>query len=246
MFKYSISILISMLIMAITISGCISIDSGGIAFSSLHGSGEIITEERQISGFNQIHLQGAGNVFLTRGAAQNVQVETDDNIMPFIETRVENSRLIISHARKNIRPGVLNIHISAANLRGVSISGSGDITGNEIFSSDTFYADIAGSGDIALKVNAERLESSISGSGSINLSGSTRSYDATITGSGDVDAFDLQTTESSVVITGSGDCRVSVLENLTAKITGSGDVLYKGNPRLSQSITGSGKVKDRN
>ena len=67
-----------------------------------------------------------------------------------------------------------------------------------------------------------------------------------VKGSGDVDAFDLQTRNSSVVITGSGNSRVSAADKLQAKITGSGDVLYKGHPQISQSITGSGKVKDRN
>ncbi len=114
------------------------------------------------------------------------------------------------------------------------------------FNSDSFYADIAGSGDIAIKVSANRLESNISGSGSIHLSGSANSYDATITGSGDVDAFELRARDSSVVITGSGNCRLSVSDKLRAKITGSGDVLYKGYPEINQTITGSGSVKDRN
>jgi len=166
--------------------------------------------------------------------------------MPYIQTEVENGKLEISHERKNIRPTVLTIHITAANLEGVAISGSGDITADEEFISDRFYADIAGSGDIAIKVSANHLESNISGSGSIYLSGSTNSYDATITGSGDVDAFELQARDSSVAITGSGNCRISVADKLRAKITGSGDVLYKGQPQISQSITGSGKVKKRN
>ncbi len=246
MFKNFIVFLSTIPGMAIALSGCIEINSNGVRFSSIYGSGEIITEERQVAGFNQIHLRGAGNVFLTRASFQQVQVETDDNIMPHIGTRVDDSRLIISHVQKNLRPTVLNIHITTPDLEGVSISGSGDISGNEEFRSVRFYTDIAGSGDIALKVSADRLESNISGSGSVYLAGSATFYDATITGSGDVDAFDLQVKESSIVITGSGNCRVSVLDRLTARITGSGDVLYKGHPRLSQSITGSGKVKDRN
>jgi hypothetical protein len=141
---------------------------------------------------------------------------------------------------------VLTIHITAATLEGVAISGSGDITGNEEFISDRFYADIAGSGDISMTVKVGHLQSNISGSGSIYLSGSANTYDAKITGSGDVDAFDLQTRNSAVVITGSGNCRVNVSDKLQAKITGSGDVLYKGDPRISQAITGSGKVKDQN
>jgi hypothetical protein len=203
-------------------------------------------EKRDAPIFNQIHLKGRGKVILTRAARQNVRVETDENLMPYIRTEVEYGKLVISHESKSIRPTVLKIYISATNLEGVSISGSGDVSGNEEFNSDRFYADIAGSGDMSLNVRANSLESGISGSGSIYLVGSADSYDATITGSGDVDAFEMQARESSVVITGSGNCRVNVSERLSAKITGSGDVLYRGHPQISKNITGSGKVKDRN
>jgi len=234
------------LLTSVFVFGCIVINGDGFSTERVYGSGAVISEKREVPLFDQIHLKGAGKVILSRAESQGVRLETDDNIMPHIRTEVENGKLVISHERKRIRPTVLTFYITAANLQGVAISGSGDITGNQKFISDRFYADIAGSGDISLRVNTERLESNISGSGSIYLSGSTNSYDATITGSGDVDAFELQAGESSVIITGSGNCRVNVSNQLQAKITGSGDVLYKGHPQISKTITGSGKVKDRN
>jgi hypothetical protein len=228
-------------------SGCIVIDLNGCSAQSVRGSGTVISESRQVPEFRELRLEGRGKVALTRGNRSSVEVTTDDNILPSIETEVTNGKLIISHEKgKNLRPTTLNFAITVKDLAGISIAGSGDIIGNEEFNSERLYTDIAGSGDIAIKVNADRLESSISGSGSISLSGSTNSYDARITGSGDIDAFELQARDSSVVITGSGNCRIRVSDKLRAKITGSGDVLYKGHPQISQSITGSGKVKDRN
>jgi hypothetical protein len=231
----------------IFISGCIVIDLNGCSSQRVPGSGEVISESRQVPEFKEIRLEGMGKVALTQGNLSSIEVTTDDNIQPSIETEVTNGKLIISHEKgKNLRPTTLNFTITVKDLEGISIAGSGDIIGNEEFNSERLYTDIAGSGDIAIKVSVDSLESSISGSGSISLSGSANSYDARITGSGDIDAFDLQTTDSSVVITGSGNCRIRVSDRLRAKITGSGDVLYKGDPRISQSITGSGKVKDRN
>jgi len=228
-------------------SGCIVIDLNGCSAQRINGSGNVISESRQVSDFSEIRLEGQGKVTLVQGDLSALEVTTDDNIMPHVETDVKYGKLIISHAEdKNLRPTMLNFTITVRRLAGISVSGSGDIVGNEEFKSDKFYADIAGSGDIAVKVNADRLESSISGSGSISLSGLTNSYDARITGSGDVDAFEMRAKDASVVITGSGNCRISASEMLQAKITGSGDVLYIGHPRISETITGSGKVRDRN
>jgi hypothetical protein len=234
-------------LVSIFISGCIVIELNGCSGQSVRGSGKIISESRQVPEFRELRLEGRGKVALTQGNRSSVEVTTDDNILPSIETAVTNGKLIISHEKgKNLRPTTLQFTITVKDLEGISIAGSGDIIGNEEFNAAKFYADIAGSGDIAIKVSADRLESGISGSGSISLSGSANTYDAIITGSGDVDAFDLKTRDSSVVITGSGNCRIRVSDRLQAKITGSGDVLYKGDPRISQSITGSGKVKNRN
>jgi hypothetical protein len=231
----------------IFISGCIVIDLNGCSGQRVRGSGTVISESRQVPEFRELRLEGRGKVLLSKGSRSSIEVTTDDNILPSIETEVTNGKLIISHKEgMNLKPTTLNFTIIVKDLAGISIAGSGDIIGNEVFNSARLYTDIAGSGDIAIKVSADRLESSISGSGSISLSGSTKSHDARITGSGDIDAFELQTTDSSVVITGSGNCKIRVSDKLQAKITGSGDVLYKGHPRISQSITGSGKIKNQN
>ena len=46
--------------------------------------------------------------------------------------------------------------------------------------SDTFYAEISGSGDMDLEVETGDLASKISGSGSIDLSGKTDDYTVSI------------------------------------------------------------------
>ena len=100
MFRKSIAIMAALIIMAMAVTSCIIIDSEGIALTSVDGSGEIIAEERDVPAFNQINLRGAGKVTLTKGSYQHVQVETDDNIMPHIETKVNNGKLTISHEKK--------------------------------------------------------------------------------------------------------------------------------------------------
>ena len=228
-------------------SGCIVIDLDGCSATRIQGSGIVVSELRNLPEFSEIRLEGMGKVEIKQGGRSAIEVITDDNIQSSIETEVKSGKLIISHGRgRNLRPTRLSFTIAVKDLEGISVAGSGQASCDHKLVSDHFFAEISGAGDITLAVETARLESDISGSGSIYLSGSANTYDARITGSGDVDAFDLQTGDSSVVITGSGNCRVRVSDNLQAKITGSGDVLYKGEPRISQSITGSGKVKDRN
>ena len=234
------------LLAAVFASGCIVIDLNGCSSAKVTGSGNVVSETRQVAEFNKIHIKGAGKAFLTQGDRPAIEIKTDDNIMPVIKTEVTEGKLVVSHEGYNLRPTTLNYFITVGDLKAVAVSGSADITGNGIFASDNFSADISGSGDMQLELEVGSLESDISGSGSMLFSGKTDFLDASITGSGDISALDLEARNVSLKITGSGDCEVSASETLNVKITGSGDVKYKGSPQISQKITGSGKLRRRN
>jgi hypothetical protein len=236
-----LSAFLGMAVIVFTITGCIIIING----KSAQGSGKIITQEREVAEFNKVLLKGSGKVFLTPGEKQLLEIKTDDNIMPLIETDVSGDKLTISHGKHHLRPTVFEVFITVKDLAGVAISGSGDIIGKGRFVTDTFYAEISGSGDVDLEVETGKLESKISGSGSIRLAGKAQDYRVSISGSGEINAFDVEAENISVKISGSGDCRVYATESLDAKISGSGDVYYKGRPRINTKISGSGSLKSR-
>jgi hypothetical protein len=73
-------------------SGCIVIDLNGCSAQSVKGSGNVISESRQVTEFNKIRLEGQGKVVLTQGNQSSLKVTTDDNILPFIETGVKNGK----------------------------------------------------------------------------------------------------------------------------------------------------------
>jgi Putative auto-transporter adhesin, head GIN domain len=227
-------------------AGCIVIDLDGCSKKKVKGSGNLISEERQVSEFNQIVLKGMGKITLASGEQQNLNIKTDDNIVSLIETTVRNGELKISHNAWNIRPTTLEFLITVKDLKGVAVSGSGNISGKDRFFSEDFFINVSGSGNISLDLETQQLDSDVSGSGLIRLAGKSNSHDASITGSGKIRAFDMETRNASISITGSGDCNLNVSEKLQAKVTGSGDLRYKGRPQLSTKVTGSGSVENEN
>jgi len=240
-------ILMGILILVATMaSGCIVVDLNGCSKETVKGSGEVVTEERQLPEFKTIKLKGIGRVVLTQGQTHSIGIQTDDNIMPLIETEVYADQLIISQGKYYLRPTKLEYNITVAHLNGIAISGSGEVIGKSRFVSEDFYAKISGSGDMALELDVKDLETKISGSGSMNLVGQTNRHDATISGSGKINAFDMSTRNVSLKISGSGDCKVNATETLDARISGAGDVIYTGHPRITSKISGSGKLESRN
>lgn len=236
---------ISLLVAAIA-SGCIVVDLNGCGQGTVKGSGNVVTEERPVAEFKTITLKGGGRVVLTQGQRHSIAIQTDDNIMSLIETEVQNEQLVISQGDYNLRPTILEFNISVTNLKGIAISGSGEVVGKSRFVSEDFFAKISGSGDMALELDVANLETKISGSGSMHLSGQTDRHEAKISGSGKINAFNMYTKDVALKISGSGDCKVTATEILDARISGSGDVFYKGQPRIISKISGSGSLESRN
>ena len=239
---YIVGILILVATMA---TGCIVVDLNGCSKETVKGSGEVVTEERHLPEFKTIKLKGVGRVLLTQGQTHSIGIQTDDNIMPLIETEVNADQLVISQGNYNLRPTILDFNITVAHLKGVAISGSGEVIGKSRFVSEDFFAKISGSADMALELDVKYLETEISGSGSINLAGQTNRHEAKISGSGKINAFDMPARNVSLKVSGSGDCKVNATETLDAKISGAGDVVYTGRPRITSKISGSGKLESR-
>jgi hypothetical protein len=239
--KIRFRLLIVLTVASFCVSGCIVVING----KSVQGSGNIIMEEREVVEFRKVHLKGSGKVFLTPGETQFLEIKTDDNIMPLIETEVRGDKLTISHGNNRLRPTYFEVYITIQKLEGVGISGSGDIVGNERFVTDMLHVEISGSGDMDLEVETGLLENKISGSGSLQLSGKAEEYTISVSGSGKINAFGVDAKHVSVRVSGSGDCRISASESLDARISGSGNVYYKGRPRINTKISGSGSLQSR-
>jgi Putative auto-transporter adhesin, head GIN domain len=223
-----------------------------IAMSSCHyvngrhisGSGTTGTEQRSITGFTGVETRGSIDIIVSQGS-YNVKVETDQNLLQYVETNVENGHLIVRF-RQGVSIGNYHsakVYVTAPELNAFETHGSGNINGQgKIADKNKMDVDISGSGDIELSLDCPLIKTETHGSGNITLDGETKSISCGISGSGDVRAANLKSETVKVSVHGSGDVQVYASESLDAEISGSGDVHYKGAPRISTSVHGSGSV----
>lgn len=211
----------------------------------VRGDGNIVTEDRSITGFEGVESNDMFEVFITSGADNSVKVEADKNLMDYIETEVRGNVLRIKSAdRYSLKPSkTIKVYLTAPTFSVIKVAGSGSITGqNEIVATERISVGTAGSGDIILEVKAPAVAIDIAGSGNITVKGETGTVNGTIAGSGDIRAADLRTRDASVDIAGSGSTSIHAEEKLDVSIAGSGDVKYKGNAKISSHIAGSGSI----
>lgn len=214
------------------------------------GNGDMTNQERRVSDYDQVALEGSMDVELVAGREGHLKIEAESNLMEYILTEVSGGKLKI-YIKKgyNVQPSwnkSIKITVPFENLDQVSLTGSGDIYNSDKINAGEFRVQVTGSGDINLDLEAASVSGTITGSGDIVLRGSTRSFECKVTGSGDFQAYDLKAEHVSASVSGSGDIEVSPLQELRARITGSGDITYMGNPEKQDFRTaGSGAVSRR-
>ncbi len=235
------------MVLCMTVSSCfIDVDDDDGFFGCVDGDGPIVEQTLTLDEFSGIELNLPIEVILTQGDVQQVVVEGKQNIIDELERDVRSGVWEIE-TRDCVRDiGNMKIFITIPEIRELSIAGSGEIFGDNVFIVNDVELQISGSGDMDLAMEGDDFEAVITGSGNIKLEGIADELDLKITGSGDISAFDMDALRARVEITGSGNAEVSVQDELDVKISGSGDVRYKGTPSLDVSISGSGRVVDAN
>ncbi len=225
--------------------------AAGCRFGPFHvvrGNGDVQKEERKLSDFKSVDARGFFNVYLTQGDTYHVALEGESNILPDINTRVEDGKLIIS--TKN---GVdfttnsdLNVYVTLPQVSRVVLSGSGNvISKTNLTSTEPMSFSLNGSGDLKVQVDAPKVETSLAGSGRLALVGQTRDLKVEIAGSGTFKGDSLKSEQAKVSIMGSGSAFIFSSVSLDVTIGGSGDVYYWGDPAISSHIFGSGTLNKK-
>ncbi len=191
----------------------------------VHGSGKQASENRDVSKFNKIEMQGAYDVDVKLGSKQSVAISGDDNLIKLVETKVTDGTLVLS-TKENVHPSKkLRVTITAPNLQSFALKGAGDVNIQGIHE-DNFAIDLRGAGDLTAAGEAKKLSVTLKGAGYVKL-------------------YDLHSENASVDLSGAGDVNVYASKYLKAKVSGVGDLSYKGHPAtVEKDKSGVGDIKD--
>lgn len=211
---------------------------------ALIGSGAILTETRTANDFTGLDVSVPGNIYVTQGQTFSVQVRAEENLLPYLQTRVEGKNLHVYFSRNVRSVDGLEVRITMPALKNVQMSGSGRLDTDGAFAGNTLNLGLSGSGRLYLNdMTYPYIAANVSGSGKMFVNGQSEDMDLNMSGSGELDALGCPTKVAEAHLSGSGTIRVRVSETLKAHVSGSGTIWYEGSPSLESHISGSGKVR---
>ncbi len=227
--KFGLLVLIGAVLLGVVLANSISygkVSLGDvISFrSGIKGSGNVVTESRNASPFTSVRVRGVFNVNIVAGGTQSIEVEAEDNLMPFIEAEVDGGTLVI-RSSKSLKPTQpLTVRISVENIEQIRASGASTVS--------------------LENVNNPSLIIDVNGASKTVVSGTTADLNIDVSGASRVDAVDLLAQNATVDASGASKATVKTAESLKAKSSGASSIRYAGSPgNVDAKRSGAGSVE---
>jgi len=155
--KFSWLFAISLLIVLFTSAFC--------SFDHIKGSGRVVSKDYPIEHFKALEVSGYFDVELNQTGKESLKIEADDNLMQYIETKVENETLQI-RIKDHIEIGrskKMKIHLSFADLHKIEVSGAATLHALSAVREKDMKIEISGAADLNMDFFTESLHIEESG-----------------------------------------------------------------------------------
>ena len=197
--------------------------------NSKTGSGNIISNTRNVGAFNAISASGSVNVSVQNGP-QSVIVETDDNIMRYVETTVKGNTLKIRLKNiHNLRNSTVNVYVTTPKITDVNGSASAEIESIGIIKSDSEIELKASSGsEIQIDADAPSVKADASSGGAVTVSGRTRDVTTKASSGSNLNAADLKAENARANASSGASIKVSASVSIKADASSGATVRYTG------------------
>jgi len=199
--------------------------SACFGLNSLHGSGNVKTEARTVKGFDRVDVSGSAKLIIEQGESESLTITADDNLLDYLTSDVEGSKLILGVKSGNSLQPTAPITYKLIVKKLNAIGASGSITVD------------------AKDIQTDSLTVAVSGSGELSISGNSNEQKIAISGSANYKAESFSTKDTSISISGSGKAVLAASNRLDVEVSGAGEVRYIGEPKITKNISGSGIVE---
>ena len=218
--------------------------------SSCHfttGSGNIISETRVTGNFTGISAAGGFNVEVKTGPVTEVIVESDDNIIKYIETEVSGNILKIRlRDHINVSNAHLKVYVTASGISNIAASAGSDVVVKDVLKSEnTLHFTASSAGTIISEIEAPEVEAGASSGAKLQLTGKTRNFTAIASSGANIKTRDLFS-ENTVVSASSGsNIYVHASVSLQAKASSGADIKYHGAANVQKTVSSGGSVEKK-
>lgn len=208
------------------------------------GSGDLVSEQRNVKKFKAISVGGDFNVTLRQSANFKVNIEADDNIIDDIQTDVDDEKLHISF-EDNIRFSntTANVLIEAPEFVYIRGAASARIKSeNNLSSGNKIKVDASSAANLQLSIDAPDANAEASSGSSIYLKGHTKNLDSEASSGAQLNTSELLAENVKAQASSGATLKLHASVQLNAQASSGASIAYRGNPTVSKQESSGGSI----
>jgi len=232
MFK---SIILLGMLMAILLTGC--------GQSPITGSGNVVTQEEVISGFDKVEVSHAFKVNISQGETFSVVVRMDDNLFEYLDVVKQGSTLKIGLKTDRISrdDSTREAEVTMPDLTGLDLRGASQVTLTGFKSTNALNLDLSAASHLRGDIEAGDTQIDVSDASQVTLRGSAGDVTMDdVSGASTVDLADFPVVNANVTARDSSVITVNASGTLDVDAKSASEVYYVGNPTLGEIDTSGG------
>jgi hypothetical protein len=234
-------------------------------FGVITGTGAIITQNYDLSGFSRIEVSSAFEATITPSDTYSISITAYENLFDYFEVNKTSDTLRIRMKPGGFTTSNPKVVITLPVLTYLSLSGashgsargfvskadttlevSGASSLDVVIATGKSYVDVSGASKLSGSLTTTDSRMEISGASRADLKGFAQIMDISISGASTGDMFDFTAQDVKTDISGASTLNLTVKGKLDAQASGASTINYKGTPTFGKTdVTGASSLNKK-
>jgi hypothetical protein len=214
--------------------------------TGIQGSGNIIKEKRVVTvPFEKIVSSSGVTVIVEQGAPASLEVETDDNLLQYVITKIENGTLIVKIEKSINTQSPINVIVKMPTIASLESSSGSTISSKNTLRGDGISLNTSSGGGIEAVVEYEKVYCESSSGSNITVSGKALNLQTSTSSGSEIDAEELAANEITSDASSGSFTKVKPIVKLKGTASSGSSINYYQKPRtLIKEESSGGSVSN--
>lgn len=214
--------------------------------NTISGNGKQASKTRQLEKFDKVNINGRFTVLLSQGENSQLKINADENLIPLVESTVDNGELVIKFKDKISRKDKVKLFITADAYNQINMRAGAEFRTTSELKGDLLNLEVSAGSHGTLKANYNELKCDVSAGAGLTLTGRTAM--ATLMASSGSSLIAQELIAQKAVARGSSGASMNIVvtEELDAEMSSGASLTYSGNPVIKNINTSSGGNINKN
>ncbi len=212
--------------------------------NGIDGSGNVITEKRNINQkFTKITASTGVNVIIKQGSPTEIEVETDDNLIEYVITKIENGTLVVKIDGNINNMSTINVRVKTENFTSLETTSGATISSKNKLNGSSIALKSSSGSEIDVELEYENVSCESTSGSEIKVSGKALHLETQSSSGSEIDASNLAANEVYAQSTSGSSTTVKPIVKLDAKASSGSSIDYIQEPKnITKEETSGGSI----